>query len=217
MYLFTNEDLGGIIAGMNLSSADDVLAIAGSGDQAFAMLEFAGTVQAVDSVEMQIKLMKMRAKALKDGDYEAFLWYSGSKYSIASKFVDYHPERLKNRDCYFNEEGRLEKIRGNLPCLSILRPRDILTAAKKKGFSKVYLSNALYYSHNNENVFGILEGIARNMSKGGLIYITNSNDVRGSYLPHELSFDVFLSDLARTNELGRDKNLKWEPAVYRIR
>ena len=46
-YSCTNEDLKGIMAGLDLSPTDRVLTVAGSGDQAFAFLEFARQVNSV--------------------------------------------------------------------------------------------------------------------------------------------------------------------------
>jgi len=54
MYYFTNESLEAIITGLEPNSEDNVLTICGSGDQAFALLEFGCQVIAIDENPQQI-------------------------------------------------------------------------------------------------------------------------------------------------------------------
>ncbi|MCX6774504.1 MAG: hypothetical protein NTY99_00220 [DPANN group archaeon] len=46
-YFQTNEDLASIVRGMNVKPTDYILAVGGSGDQAFALLEYAKRVKIV--------------------------------------------------------------------------------------------------------------------------------------------------------------------------
>lgn len=68
----TNESLPAIIAGLSPSSADRILAIGGSGDQAFALLEHGAQVAVIDHDARQIDFIRHRAAALADGDYYEF-------------------------------------------------------------------------------------------------------------------------------------------------
>src|SRR3989338_6857639 len=80
-YSYTNEDLRGIILGLDFSPEDSVLAVAGSGDQAFAFLEFTRQVKAVDIVPEQIELMRQKAEALRIGDYDEFFKVEATGFS----------------------------------------------------------------------------------------------------------------------------------------
>lgn len=71
-YGHTNESLWAVISGMNVSKDDRVLTICGSGDQAFALVEYAREVLAVDIEAKQIDYAKKRLEALKKGNYEDF-------------------------------------------------------------------------------------------------------------------------------------------------
>lgn len=66
-YGHTNESLWAVVAGLNVSRKDRILAICGSGDQAFALSEFADEVVAVDRSEEQIAYAQRRLEALRDG------------------------------------------------------------------------------------------------------------------------------------------------------
>ncbi|MBI4919049.1 DUF3419 family protein [archaeon] len=134
-YSKTNESLPAIINGLDLKQNDSVLAIAGSGDQAFAMLEYAARVEVVDKSSDQIFLVKLRAEALRREEYSLFLRSS----------VDNFKELIKERNCYFSKRGRRQKIRGNLEQLVFLKPSNISEVISERKFSKVYLSNALDY------------------------------------------------------------------------
>lgn len=181
-YSYTNEDLRGIILGLDFSPEDSVLAVAGSGDQAFAFLEFARQVKAVDIVPEQIELIRQKAEALQVGDYDEFLRVDGTgsadgwmygQYSLEFKRFD---EMRKRK--YFAEDDnqRLERIRRNLGNLVIAEPANVLEIAQtESGFSKIYLSNVFGYGDDGSDMWvtQILGNIARNLPLGGLIYVAN--------------------------------------------
>lgn len=205
-YYYTNESLRGIISGLDLSKEDSVLAVAGSGDQAFAFLEFARQVKAVDVSPVQIEFMRKRIEALKAGNYGKFLmaWgigYNGEIISVKPEeaFLNYFMgERIK----YFSQDypQRLERIRANLENLVIARPANILKVAQREsGFSKVYLSNVFGYNGDESDmeVTRILRNIATNLPTGGLIYLANHGSLNN--LSRRFSFLSEDSDLKRNN------------------
>ncbi|MCK4553255.1 DUF3419 family protein [Candidatus Pacearchaeota archaeon] len=179
-YSCTNEDLRGVVSGLNLSSEDNVLAVAGSGDQAFAFLEFARQVKAVDIVPEQIEFMRKKAETLRVGNYDKFLndeIPSSSDGHLAGtssqQFAEFNQPR--RREYFLANKGRLNKIRKNLGNLVIAEPADILEVAQtEQEFSKIYLSNVLTYGTEDRNaITEILRNIARNISLGGLIYVAS--------------------------------------------
>ena len=58
IYARTNEDLTAIVKGLDVNPADYILAVGGSGDQAFALLENAKRVLAVDAEDQQVCHMR---------------------------------------------------------------------------------------------------------------------------------------------------------------
>lgn len=181
-YSCTNEDLRRIVLGLDFSPEDSVLAVAGSGDQAFAFLEFARHVKAVDIVPEQIELMRQKAEALRMGNYEEFLRVeakgSCDGYLAGTHSVHFGEFNKGRRRKYFAEDDpqRLERIRANLDNLAIAEPANILEVAQTEaGFAKIYLSNVLGYGNDGSDmtVTQILGNIARNLPMGGLIYVAN--------------------------------------------
>lgn len=228
---YTNENLEAIVLALEPTDTDKILAVGGSGDQAFALLEHAGEVHCVDNKTVQINYIAERAEHLKNGDYEKFL---------ANHF--YH-----ERDEYLQNRKRAKKIRGNLKNLK-LSCADIFETAEKGGFTKSYLSNTVgyasrywYYSghYSKSTAARFKESIAcvaKKLPQNGLIYISNhewicrvitrsetldepiitedgiieiSNPKK--LLPPNLIIDPELTTIARRYE---DYTL-WRPAVYR--
>lgn len=227
----TNESLNAIVLGLNLSPEDSVLAVAGSGDQAFAILEFVRQVKAVDIAPEQIEFMRQRAEALRVGDYAEFLRSDvrGSRDNLLAanypEFTEFNSAEfnLNRRRKYFAEDDkkRLGRIQGNLGNLVISEPANILEVAQTEtGFSKIYLSNVFEYGKHGPSrrdilMKQVLGNIARNMPLDGLIYVANhldeDKDLKcDSFLPPELKVDGDLSSRAR-----RYEESIWKPAVYK--
>lgn len=210
-YKSTNENLEGIITALDVGPSDTVLTVGGSGDQAFALLEFGGSVHAVDPNPAQVAYIQKRARELEQGDY--------------SSFVDDCKPRLVKRT--FSASGRLERIRKKLTHLTISHG-NIFKVAEQGTYSRVYLSNAVGYVGGGGclgDTQQILEGVARRMPVGGLIYVADHNGLSKactrhndlgflygflgySFLPKSLVVDTRLSVLARID-------YNWSPAVYR--
>lgn len=195
IYQCTNENLKAIIAGLDVSPEDSLLVVGGSGDQAFALLEFAekGKVTAVDNAPQQIDFIRQKVEALQRGDYESFFRVDNKgicnligprneeNASIYDRIeIDERLREEKKRQ-YFEEDGnRLERIRRNIGNLVVLPPANIVRiACRERGHSKIYLSNALGY-HNNmkeDSLRIVLEEVSQNLPKNGLIYVTNHDEL----------------------------------------
>jgi len=106
-HLATNESLNAIVAGMVPEEGDRIAAVGGSGDQAFALLEYADLVRIGDRSEKQIDFIKARVEALRRGDVSTFL---GFKHLLYNSDCEGY---IKSRNRYFVQSGRLERIRGN--------------------------------------------------------------------------------------------------------
>ncbi len=213
MYSITNEHLEAAIQGLDLQSNDSVLAIAGSGDQAFAMLEYVRQVLVVDNSPPQINLVKARVNALREREYDLFLT---------------KPERISSEDCkvvainnYFSK-GRLEKIRNNLENLVVLPSQNVFELSDIE-VSKIYLSNAIDYDLKGTSLLEIV-CVADDLLPNGLMYVTNSrawinNGNKNIHLEDDdipnLKADLSLTEKARKIEDLRITGFHWRPIVYR--
>ena len=214
-YNHTNENLTAIVAGLDLSLEDTVIAVGGSGDQAFAMLEFAGKIKVYDTIPEQLNYIKERAEALREENYDGFL----------------KGEPL--RDSYFLEDkNRLARIRERLLNLTIAKPGNIAELALvEEEYSRAYLSNAIgyldranFYELGAGYIQRYLRTVVQKLTSGGLIYVSDHEKIAlnsekqpipededlfiYSFLPPELELNSFLSMKAREYELY------WHPAVY---
>ncbi len=212
-YFRTNESLDAIVEGLDLKSDDSVLAIAGSGDQAFAILEYVKRVEVIDSKPNQIDFVKYRMNALKRKHYDLFLKDHGA-------LKDRYQEK---REKYFLEKGRLNRIRQNLDKLFISTNSNIFSNNFESLFSKIYLSNALDYQDFKDRYSG-LNYVLYNLTPKGLIYVANSHIVvqdRGYGKSVQLgcaevlglNIDVELTKKANFHE----PNIRgiWNPVVFR--
>lgn len=207
-YSVTNESIEAVMGGLQVSEKDRILAIAGSGDQGFAMLEITREVVLVDNDERQIDWVRRRARCLAKGDNVDFLY--------APHSIDEWAEICKpRRDEYFEIPGRLEKIRANLPGLRV--KLDDITIfsqnSKPESFDKIYLSNAGGDTPKPE----FFKKFAHALSPGGLLYHADVGFSRG-YIPERtgLILERELTKLAISKEMECKKNLFfWKPAVFR--
>ncbi len=218
MYSVTNENLTATVQGLDLNSKDSVLAVGGSGDQAFAILEFARRVIAIDTETAQLEFMKKRFEALKEGDYERFLQEETNSimdcldYRRKEQAETYKASRRK----YFLENERLGKIRDKIGSITF-EYGDILKIARtRRDFSKIYLSNTLGwdnlpYEDWEPDTIEILREISINLRKNGLIYISNFHKKNDTKFPNELKIDEDLTK--KVQELEKDS---WcHPCVLR--
>jgi hypothetical protein len=243
-YACTNEHLGAIVSGLDIQPSDRVLAVAGSGDQALAILEKAGFVKAVDTKQVQIDFLKKRVEAISKGDYDSafnvefFGRYDGCICG-AKRNIDVARSMLKRRNSYFLESNRLNQIRNNLANLEISEPDSIQKVAQSDGgFTKIYLSNILGYCGNGASSIAVaLRDFASKLPEGGLIQVSNHDSLRKFWCVHAIEdpdkdrgTEVIYSliekginflppglrlDATLTAKAREFENGIWEPAVYR--
>jgi len=174
----TNENLDAITLGMDISEEDIVLAICGSGDQPFAIAEKA-TVIAVDINPVQIQYAKHRVQMLEEGDVKGFLKTDLTSLENMLKLLSFdYMTSLKtkrnlvtliNRNRYFKQPGRLDRIARNLEKVTYVIGN--IFELDITGFSKVYLSHTLL---NNRTGLAHLFSLA---PEGTLFYATEARDV----------------------------------------
>ena len=198
-YWYTNENLFGIMKGMDFREDDEVLAICGSGDQPLAMIETARQVWAIDHDENQIGLAHFLVDLLKRRKYSEFL--EGREWD------------------YFSIE-RLKRIRRNLKRLNLTQA-DLFSLPKEltsRTYSKIYLSNALTYGSASESqAISTLEALVRILNPKGLVY-TSQCDGDRKYFESNSSFekDGVLTERARLYHRPPHETIKqWNPSVYR--
>ncbi|VVB77619.1 Uncharacterised protein [uncultured archaeon] len=226
LYSRTNESLAAIVVGLDLKSDDIVYAIGGSGDQAFAILEYAGKVIAVDNNPLQIKLMKERVKLLeRNWGKKEFLdiieygiyddMYKGENNTRFGEF------NLRRRNAYFNRsnqklgveyihQNRISNISSKLDSLEIIQGDIFQEIQKAEKFSKVYLSsfNTSDWDYNGDLKIG-LKNLFKKLDSNGIIYLDSSFFERvtcfydghgGNGMPPGFSVDQKLTNLVRDIE-----------------
>ncbi len=204
-YLITNEELEAIVNGLDVNENDIVLAVAGSGDQAFALLEYAKEIKAVDCNPSQIEHLKKRIEFLKNKDFEKFLEVKKSLTKSLS-------EILERRNKYFRKNERLEKICNKLDSLKF-KKGNIFQVAQKESFNKLYLSNVPL----KEEVY-LFEKLLKKIPSGSLIYYSHGKFFENIFLKYKkeipscLKLDMDLTNKARKIQEGK---LVWKPSVYK--
>ena len=242
-YTVTNETLDEIMAGMNPGENDVILATGGSGDQGFALLEKAKKVIIIDYDRNQIRLIQERYEALKQGDYEKFLRVEkfGELDEIFNTSFSFNKisakEFLRRRNEYFQQDGRMERIRENIDNLQI-EHKDMFKINIQ--VSKIYLSSLLSYitkdislfEERAKNIPKRLARIAKKIHIGGLIYASNHADMVADYrvangenLSMYKMYQLTLCEHILPKSLVLDKDLtlkahlkekeRWIPGVYR--
>ena len=201
-YAGTNESLDAIVLGLGVGPGDTVLAVAGSGDQAFAMLAAGARVTAVDSRSAQIKYVLHRVNCLRKGDVPGFL---GQSLGTSTGTIS---------GPYFQAHGRIELVRQNLANLKVLPNIDIADAARGEVFTKIYTSNIYDYTERY-SMRRSLEILAASLAPGGLLYTAieamASRQLGEDYMASMgLQFDAPSTAIARQHE-----ELMWNPVVYR--
>jgi len=210
-YTHTNESLDAIIAGLDIKQGDLILAVGGSGDQAFAMLEYAKSLLiVVDKNKHQIDYIAKRIELMKKGFYNKSLKIGelGIQDGICRGTRNYELMKfnIEKRNKYFLQKGRLDRIRENLGYVSLVNA-DIFSVLGW-GNQKLYLSNASlsldyeWFEHIQQ--YKLIYSASRALD----IYRCKTKDKT----PH-LSKDFSLT--AKASDLQKNKWELWEPAVYR--
>lgn len=161
MYTHTNENIEAILCGLDVKRNDRVLAIGGSGDQAFAMLECGARVQVIDHNSVQIGFIRTRINHLSREDRPSFLRTSHDPFLNHSK-----TREAIERDRYFTKD-RIKIIAGNLNLLTVSGNslETELSHSDDGSYDKIYLSNAVVSEKEQ-----VVAECARVLSAGGLVY-----------------------------------------------
>lgn len=234
----TNESLDAVVKGMGAKQGDNVLAICGSGMQAFALLESVDSVVAIDCHHNQAEYANYLKQLFKSEDYIRFL---GLKHWKERKlecselsphalgFLNYFLQlELGIYDCASRTEilgsikfsSRMRKISSKIDNLEIRLGNIFEIDAHKGQFNKIYLSNAI--SHRAAPMSKKFYGAAMRkfsdaLPPGGLVYVSDRDDPEmlkseGRW-PSSLVEDNNLSSIARSYEQKSFYN--WKPKVFR--
>ncbi|MBW2990580.1 hypothetical protein KY348_02650 [Candidatus Woesearchaeota archaeon] len=171
-YHHTNENLRAILRGLDIKPEDYALMVGGSGDQAFAVLEHAKKVLAVDISAYQVDYIKKQARSIEIGDYKNF-W-------LRRQGGGGDPFNRSGGEPYLNKD-RIDKIRKKLSFLEIREADIIDVCLSENGFDKVYLSNAI--NHLPDVLIPKLKVISNSMPLGGLLYASNREIIADSCVP----------------------------------
>lgn len=185
MFARTNEDLPSIVRGMDVRPLDYILAVGGSGDQAFALLEYAQRVKAVDLEHYQVHHIREQAKSITEGDCESF-WTRRGEIG------------------YFDRD-RVGRLKHKILFFEVAEDDIVNVCQAENGFNKVYLSNAVK-GHPDELTLR-LRAICQNLPDQGLIYASNGETIHDALNGSGFVLDEVLT--ART----LDEN--WHPIVLR--
>ena len=235
-YSVTNEQLPAIVAGLAPRSIDRVLAIAGSGDQAFALLADADSVIAIDNNPKQLELVRQRIGLLSSGNFDAFL---NPRRTGAYDFFLVSDYDLDLRRDFFKQEDRLNRIRSKLNRLELVEADISDFVQNRNGYNKTYLSNAFTYMGAPKSkalaATEHLRAIARRLPREGLVYVSEHpslamtiklggfslfsdflgivsealTGIHTDFLPEELTLERTLTRAAR-----KKSSKVYPPAVY---
>ena len=199
-YACTNESLPSIIEGMEPRETDRILAICGSGDQAFALLESGAHVVAIDNDVHQVEFAQKRREKLKSSDYAGFLHAPPARNSCDPIA----------RDIYFREGERMRNIRARLGNLDI-RSQDIRTLNEM--VDKAYLSNVFDWI-NDQSTVELVQLLAAHVSQGGLVYLADKAPIKERKTEwQEFEVDARLTERAASLTYYGDTS--WVPRVMR--
>jgi len=206
-FAYTNESLGAVVAGLEPSKDDRILAIAGSGDQAFALAESGAKIKVVDRNPAQLDYVRRRLECLRAGDYEGFFGCE----SQAGR-IDYRMAAM----IYFDMERfgrigqnaeRIEVAEGACPIQD--NPEEF------RGRNKVYLSNVNELSRGRE-LKKLIRGIGQNAESPLMIYFSSNSGFRSpsfrfGYISPEWGLTV---NRECSNEARRLEELNRAPFNY---
>lgn len=194
-YVSTNESLEAIVKGMDIQQADKILAVCGSGDQAFALLETAAYVRAVDKDLDQVEYAQERKKLLE----------------TPGKF---RKEIVGDISWKYFTIRRIRAIKKKARHIEIATA-DIFKEIELNIFNKVYLSNATTYGITGIRTINLfLSRAAQKLRSPGLIYMSNAPTYDGGVIiPKRFVFDEKLTEIARQKE--ENDLSKWDTVVYR--
>lgn len=224
-FRYTNENLEAIVRGLDIQDCDRVLAICGSGDQAFAILESTRQILAIDVDDTQIRYAQKRANLLKLGMFDEFL-NTGPRFITTTGSSAIDLQRIATRNRYFRSPERLARISGKIDNIKFIRAdiADMNPKTTAEGFSKIYLSNVVRVDDSQRVLkrhSEFLERASNFLPAGGLIYLSNYNQIQkdACWLPCLISHPPSLQICERLTRLAQQKENEveshWTPVVYR--
>lgn len=208
-FSITNENLDSINLGLDASREDYILSICGSGDQAFALIEKAGNVLAIDMNPNQVEYARRRAELLMQKRYVEFLELPND--------IEYDDTRYLNRNAYFSQPGRLDNIRSRLRNLRF-QVASLNEYMGYSNFKKVYLSNALTFMDaktNNTEKEMLLSKLVVDLPLGALVYVTSTQGMPEHIDSNE---NIIFEEEKNLTKAAREKETTWTshgPVVYR--
>lgn len=204
----TNENLDAIMAGLAPSSSDNILAICGSGDQAFALLEDAAWVHAVDSSETAIRYAQQRQRSLREDNPGGF--FIGVVEPDSGAVAEHTLS-------YFSREGRLAVLAQKAERISF-EVSDIFDCIFWR-FNKIYLSNVFNWLSSEgggQSSFAhYLQQLIHWTSPGAVIYVADETPALQQFaFPPFFQKQTELTERARVYGTGLNV---WAPIVYEKR
>ena len=211
-YTHTNECLEAIVEGLNLNNNSKVLAILGSGDQTFAMAEFASKIVAVDISKGQVEYASLRLETLKER-----VLPMDEKSPFFKRINSYFDnDRLRRiRDRLISGKVSIDFLEGDIFSEDFLNQ---LSQNYGSGFfNRIYLSNAIGFSYTLipeskkpkyvENYFlDVMNLIKKILSFNGLVYTSE-------YPKHTIfPIDKYLTNNSKS--VNRSKG--FPPTIYKV-
>lgn len=200
---YTLESMAAIVAGLEPSPEDHILAIAGCGDQAFALLEKGAKVTIVDINEEQLNHIRKRVEAVRNDNFGGFYGVPTNELDIKS-----YKERIE----YFESEDRFVRLMSLLENLEILPPMMLEDAAAKEKYDKIYASNSISGFYCKGTLEDHLKLVLAGLKKGGLLYVSNGSEFI-SEIPFIENSGISLDE--RLSKKARRLNTIYMPSVYR--
>ncbi len=204
MWTRSNECISSIFSGLDAKRNDYIIAVGGSGDQSFALVQYSGSVLAVDIEDHQVYHMERMREFINKGDFKGFM-----KARIGDSFIysdepsisDLNGWEMKYGTKYFTPEI-FENIGKNIGRLEIRQQEVFDAIMTEEHFNKIYLSNALEKPPlNSKPRTAFFREISKRLPKDGLIYIADGIEFYGrkSFAHSEIIVDTDLTEKVKNS------------------
>ncbi len=215
-YKISNEKLESIVFGLDVCNRDCILAIGGSGDQAFALIEHKAEVLAVDEDPAQIVYMNENIELIRRGEFREFFKRRLENFPCKnSKSNQTLHGYLQLEQIYGTEYftlNKLKRIQSNMDKLKT-EYGNIFNITELSRFNKIYLSNSLSYfgsdkqCRNSLTIPQKLKKMENLLPVNGLIYIAGKTGIEEHARKTNLKIDKILTK--------RAEKCSWSPVVLR--
>jgi len=228
VFPFSNENLEGIVHSLDLDKTDSVLAICGSGDQAFAFAPHVAKVTALDILPSQVAYAKRRLELVKNGRNDLannYKWLTkklGLTFATKNFLIGSTDWRycLESRNEFFNQNPQTPQSAQKIS----FHQGDFFTHLDEHAhkYSVIYASNAthMFFGRHEDSSLDFhrrFESLRSKLNPNARIYISDflihefhAVQQNLSALPVGYRIDRYLTEIARekTNSL-------WVPVVIR--